>query len=697
MKNFMILIVLLISFVFPQRISTALTLSSREPGNLFVRGSMVELQIQDAQSGVEYVARDYFDNTISQGEAAVHDGKGTINLDKLPPGWYELRCKDDKGKAYITFGVVIKSGKTLAKNGKVGADLASAWLIKDENKRVTLAKMLRRCGIPWVRERLSWSQVEPQQGKFDWGVYQTVADTLTAEGISIVQVWHDTPAWALPANQINDKSNCPQDLRTVYHFAKASAEHFASQIQNWEVWNEPDIEFWDDSTDRFAGLQKAAYLGFKDGNPQAKVLQASICQPIRKLNKVEDLFAGQFDEGKFAIDYGSTLFAENLYDSGIGDYFDIFNWHNYTQAKPYFTGLKHYQELMNRHDIFNKPAWITEAGIRLKASDEKDYKDQLTPNDRKIQCRYIAQSVPQSLATGNDRHFYFVVPNYLENGNEFGVLRPNLNTMPGFLALSAAANILGQAEYLGAYPTENNSITAQAFKTPEGNVLAIWADEPVDFTMPTDQQKIQVLNIFGQESLVAAQKGMVQVKIGPEPVYLMNIGSGMLKHLVGQSTSRPATTMAVTTTAATTTVPTTAAAEVTAPSRVVVTGHCNLPFYKPMSCYLLNSEAILLSNTTFEYEVEVYNFDEKKIASGIVEMKVPAGWKSEPKVQAVDVTGMGRRVLTFKITPAMFKGIVKVWARGDFEQETVAPAVSYFTIQPNKPTTTTATTTATVK
>jgi hypothetical protein len=701
MKNFMILIALVIGLIFPQRISTALTLSSREPGNIFVRGASVELQINEAQSGVEYVARDYFDNTISQGEAAIRDGKGTINLDKLPPGWYELNCKDDKGKAHITFGVVLNRGKkALAKDGKIGADIASAWLIKDERYRLMFAKMLRNCGIPWVRERLSWSYVEPQQGKFQWGVYQTVADTLAAEGISIVQVWHDAPEWTLASNRSADgKPNCPQDLRTVYRFAKAVAEHFAPQIQSWEVWNEPDIEFWNDTTDRFAGLQKAAYLGFKDGNPQAKVLQASICQPIRQLNKAEDLFAGQPDEGKFAVNFGSTLFVENLYDSGVGDYFDIFNWHHYTLTKPSFSQLKQFRELMNLHDISNKPVWITEAGIRLKVSAEKDYKGLLTPNDRKIQCRYIAQSMAQSLAAGNDRHFYFVVPNYLEDGYEFGVLRPNLNPMPGFLALSAAANILGQAEYLGAYPTENKAITAKAFKTPEGEVLVVWSDEQGEFTLPTELPKIQVMNIFGQETVVTAQKGMVQVRIGPEPVYLMNVGSEVFKHLLGQSTSRPATTTAVTTTAAATTLPTTAAAKITAPSRVVVSGHCELPFYKPMSCYLLNSETILLSNKTFDYEVEVYNFNEKKNAGGIVEIEVPAGWKSEPRAQAVEVTGMGRRVLTFKITAVMFKGIEKVWARGDFEQEKVAPAVSYFTIQANKPTTTTttATTTATAK
>src|SRR5439155_14809434 len=99
--------------------------------------------------------------------------------------------------------------------------------------------------------------------------------------------------------------------------------------------------FWAHLGDRFAAVQKAAYLALKKGDPQALVLQASLSS-------------------------GVTPFARDLFESGIAPYFDVFNWHIYQPPSQYPENYSDYAQLLRQFGAGDKPSWVTEAGIRLK-------------------------------------------------------------------------------------------------------------------------------------------------------------------------------------------------------------------------------------------------------------------------------------------------------------------------------------------
>ena len=52
-----------------------------------------------------------------------------------------------------------------------------------------------------MRERLSWGQVNPEEGKLNWDKYQTVADVLAEQGVRAYQIFHDSPGWTHPGKQ----------------------------------------------------------------------------------------------------------------------------------------------------------------------------------------------------------------------------------------------------------------------------------------------------------------------------------------------------------------------------------------------------------------------------------------------------------------------------------------------------------------
>lgn len=603
-------------------------ISAESPGNIFVAGNRMAFNIKDAVNTVSYVLSDYFGKPIAEGKEASVNGNLTLVMKPTQPGWYTLECSDDNGHVAISLGVVMnRKAVKQSVNGRICADAASAWLIRNEEYRKPFARMLKLAGILMVRERLDWGGVEKQPGKIDWLQYQTVADTLSSEGVKIFQIWHNTPSWTHP-----DKTTTqyPDDLRDVYRFSKTASSHFSRQISAWEPWNEPDIDFWPDLGDRLAGYAKAAYLGLKDGNPKALMIQSSLCM-------------------------GPSPFAENLYESGLGDYFEVFNWHSYSPTSDYPTQLEAYRKMLEKYVLSKRPAWITEAGIRLPGTEE-DGKSQLNTENQKEQCRFIPRSMVMSLVAGNDKHFFFVLPNYLENGVQFGALKPDLTPYPSFIALSAAANILGDAKHKGEYKTGVKGVVAHVFSTAKGNVIAVWADKEQKINIATEKESISVLNIFGARNAIYANEGQISVTVGPEAVYLMDVGQIDVKNITGKP------------------VPMGIIPKL-APSKIVMVGHTDLKINKPGNCYIIGSTA----EKGFIYDVEVYNFNDKTSTNGKIKVMAPKGWIVENPIRSVKLEPMGRNILSFKVVPGAFSlDAVKMSVSADFIDTKISPSVSYF-------------------
>lgn len=613
----------------------AMSITPRAPGGVFVAGKQLVFDVTGAKGGFSYRLNDYF-GAIDSMDTPVSAGASEITIDSVPPGWYELIAKDEAVSVSVPIAVVMDRGnKPLPEDGRVCSDAASAWLIKSEAYRKPFAQMIRLAGIPWVRERLSWPATEPTKGKIDWAQYQAVADTLNAEGIRICQVFHQTPGWA--ASPAPDSMR-PKDLRDLYRYTKVAASHFKKQIPAWEVWNEMDIQFWTGLGDSFAGVQKAAYLGLKAGNPDALVLQCSLSHVA----------------GAHPHDTSAWLQVETLYESDIDNYFDIFNWHSYVQPVQYPAMLKDYRALMQQHHYAPRQAWLTEVGMPQAAEPDKRV---LTPEAQRSQCRFVPRSVVMGLASGTERYFWFVMPDYMEGKNQFGILRPDLLPYPGFVALSAAANIVGQSDYVGYYKPQGKEVSAQVFKTPDGVVLAAWSDKPAEITIPTEKPTVQVADCFGAKRTVEANNGAVTVKLGPEAVYVLDAGQAVMSSVKNAFPPREQRL------------------PLNRPSKVVLVGRCDLPIdRKGKACYNLVSDAS--GAKPFEYTVEAYNFDEKAGASGTIEVVAPTGWQVQEPKRTVKLDPMGREELRFHVTPVAGGGEARLSAWGKFGSPAASPTVS---------------------
>ena len=56
--------------------------------------------------------------------------------------------------------------------------------------------LLSDAGYRYIRQEISWAQIEPLPGEFEWTATQEVVSSITARGLVPVMVFVDTHYWA---------------------------------------------------------------------------------------------------------------------------------------------------------------------------------------------------------------------------------------------------------------------------------------------------------------------------------------------------------------------------------------------------------------------------------------------------------------------------------------------------------------------
>ena len=437
--------VLLFVFLFPCMAQSHSNLIRTDaPGNTFIAGQEVTLILDAALLGKPIRVVDYWGRWIASKEKV---SGSEISLGSLSTGWYTVCIGDEE----TALAVVPDPKERIESNSNVCADVALSWLIPPERFEEA-SELLFRAGIRTIRDRFSWSEVEPEPNVFKWGRYDSSASILKNHGIKVYTVFHDTPAWT----RTNKKETFfPDDLRDAYRFMKETGKHYAGSVDIWEIWNEADIPMFSPTTGSdYSAYLKAVSLGLKDGNPKSTILMNSL-----------------------ALASGKWL--DQVLRDGGGNYFDLYNYHIYADpVRDYASRAQWHKSRMAQWGIADKPIWLTEAGI---PSPHRDGIMALEAQQRQVQ--FIPKAYVMSLATGVDKYFFFVVPWLLEEKNSWGVWhgKTDLTPYPGYSALSAAAWMLGWGHYVGRLDLADEAVHVHLLKrspTEEEYVLVLWCEGP---------------------------------------------------------------------------------------------------------------------------------------------------------------------------------------------------------------------------
>ncbi|NCQ27480.1 MAG: hypothetical protein COY42_05885 [Armatimonadetes bacterium CG_4_10_14_0_8_um_filter_66_14] len=594
------------------------------PGNVFLLGEEVRVPVPADCAGKAKRWRAIDDRGDAAGDGGFGEAGTPVVAGKLPLGWYRLEFLDASGQSvgWTSAAVLAKLAEPVPQDSPVCVDAATAWFARhyrpdDAKHQEIFAELAALAGVNWIRDRMSWGEEEPAAGELAENTLYDSSATLQAKhGLKVLQVFHGTPGWAVDKELDGDEGGrrFPRDLRAMSQFCKSMAQRYRGRVLAWEPWNEANIDgFGGHTIDDMCTLQKAAYLGFKAGDPDLLVCW--------------NVYAGS----------GGALHTEGVLENEAWPYFQTYNVHSYSPPAAYRD-----QHAGALTAACGRPLWITECGIHLPFATKGPWGD-LTPKDEIRQAEFVAQSYASSLFAGVNRHFFFILGNYLEGAIQFGLLRNDHTPRPGYVALATVGRLLAGARCVGRVETSNAKTHVYAFRArPDGaerDVLVGWADEPTPCSLPEGLSVERAYDYLGRKL-----DGGVPAELQTAARFLVlpagEAGKLSLEAPASPSEHRPGT-----------------------PSAVV------LQLQMPHSSTRLGQQAYEVDPTTaVELPLLAYNFGNKPVTGTVTAESLPKGWELTPASAQVGVASQDRGPVRLRVSLGgqgmAFGGWVKL--RGDF-------------------------------
>ncbi len=486
-------------------IERSIPTSGNNPGNVFLEGEEVTVSISQEviQASTSWrMLNDYYEKVA---EGSLTNEQNTLDLGELGIGWYRVELLNEENELveWTTCAVLAKLKEPIPMDSPICVDGALSWFSgEDIKKQKDFARLASLAGVNWIRDRLRWRDIQPASDTIEAvTVYNEAARIQNQAGLKVLQVFHDTPRWAV--EEESDQGRFVDDLRVVYQFGEQMAQHFEGTVQAWEPWNEANAsDFGGHTADEMCTYQKAAYLGFKAGNPEVIVGM--------------NAYAGT----------PTNLHTRNVIKNETWPYFDTYNIHSYDWPESYDQLWQPVHEAS-----CGKPIWLTESDRGMEYVTEEPWFEH-NREDLIRKAQFMAQSYASSLFAGCKRHFHFILGHYYESRHQvqFGLLRRDLTPRPAYVALAALGRMLAGAKSLGRWMPEDEPLAhIYAFRSyPDGeeqDVLVVWAEEETEWSgrgatvcdnpLPSNLKLNRIVDYLGRE-----READMPEQLTSEPLFL---------------------------------------------------------------------------------------------------------------------------------------------------------------------------------
>jgi anti-sigma factor RsiW/3',5'-cyclic AMP phosphodiesterase CpdA len=269
---------------------------------------------------------------------------------------------------------------------------------------------LQALGFGWIKFRMPWKEVEPEQHQYEWESWDGLIDAYAANGNKVMLNIVHAPDWARPDDDDRSVEGLPADPATYADFVAQVAHRYQGRVQAIEVWNEQNLWYKVGGRGRmdaaaYVQLLQAAYKAIKAANPDMIVISGG----LSPAGNVGDLATDD-------IDYLIQMYANGFKDSvdGVGASPYGFNcpaladWRTVTpeeasadSSQGLFTNRHHswcflgtlegYREVMLTNDDGDTPIWVTQFGWAVSDSAQPGY-EFARDNTPEEQARWIVEA-----------------------------------------------------------------------------------------------------------------------------------------------------------------------------------------------------------------------------------------------------------------------------------------------------------------
>ena len=359
--------------------------------------------------------------------------------------------------------------------------------------------LFKQSGANWDRIDFHWDAFQPN-GPDDWNGNGVSTDAGIAQdlahGISVVGVITNPPAWATRNGSVPTNLTLPVTDPSNYWaaFVHRLASTYAGRINDWIIWNEPDIDpgrtgsTWAGSEDEFYWLIKDANLAIKSANPRAKIIFAGTTYWSDVLQ-------------------GRKLFLERVLDAGTrldptapanGYYFDAVDIHIYSSPYQIYQIPQAYRAALARYNLV-KPIWISEMNVVPWDDQESRVPRGGFRATLDEQASYMIEAVAMAEAAGVQRaSVYKMIDGTILGGEPYGLVRNDLSWRPAYRAFQVAMQYLNVPGAVTLQKQGDAYIVTIA--NGQHRVTVAWSAAPTAVDLPVTPQgtSAQLVTKLGQ-------------------------------------------------------------------------------------------------------------------------------------------------------------------------------------------------------
>jgi hypothetical protein len=355
-----------------------------------------------------------------------------------------------------------------------------------------VAKMGSQAGVKWTREEFAWARIEPVKGQFDWTFYDQVAAAAKRNGITIYGELGYWSGWTKPYT--------PEGIEDYCRFVTAVVRHYRNDIQHWEIWNEPNIFFWQGPRAMYAELLKRAYAAVKEGNPNAQVLGCSTAGIDR------------------------SFIAKTMELGGRFDILTIHPYRGHLDDKEFIGDLRKVADLARRPDGSLRQVWITEMGWATHVPHNSMPMDFQVTTQRR-QADLIARAYMDAVASD-------VAPNiswydFRNDGDDpfnfehnMGIITRDFRPKPAYRALATMTRML-RGLNLEKELDLGQGVVAYRFGAPgKPSVTALWSTSGDKSVALPASRAMTLTGLMGDSERIEAEGGKLNLPLRNEtPVF----------------------------------------------------------------------------------------------------------------------------------------------------------------------------------
>jgi hypothetical protein len=368
-------------------------------------------------------------------------------------------------------------------------------------------ELLDDFGAVWIRTTAWWDSVESKEGVWNFSRWDAYVEKAKAAGKKVIFILGFDNGWLYEDNK-EHRDLTEREIPYFLKYVEQMVTRYRGRVDAFEIWNEPNLFFWDGSDEHFYALSAAAAQRIKETAPEVTVLAGST----------------------FRTDRG---FLQGMFKAGAFEHTDGVSLHPYSSDALHT--LKQVDKLRKIMAEFNydKPVWITEAGYATGGI-------YFSFNKLKRYPEYIVKTLSGLAARGVRNVVWYELMDEYNRGEEpdrwnpshfFGLIYPDKSFKPGAEAFMLTARYLRGAEYRPELPVRkqvSETITSLFFKGPGGtNVLLLWnnasGEVPLRLTVSGAAELSRHDIVSGKASFILTDTAL---DVGRDPLFITWTGEG---------------------------------------------------------------------------------------------------------------------------------------------------------------------------